>query len=426
METITTLLFGILILLLPSNLGKHFVLSSSYVSGTLVDYLVPTIYFSDIATVLFIASLFLFRQNIKLSFRRLSRDPAKIALLIFTLFLTLSLLLNFSPTSFYKYSRLLFYIILALTVSTMTFTLRRLLTLGRFLTVSVFIQSLLGLYQFVTQHSLCGYLCFGETSLSALSYGITKDFFGSQFLILPYGTFPHPNILGGFLALSLPLLLYFYFVTTQRRFLLISFLAFLVLLLTKSQAAVLVGSLGVISLLIYSCHSREGGNPVIPLNIISGSQIAASGMTGTGWLPVPVSWLSNVSFWRRLQLADVSLKMIADKPWFGVGLNNFIPSLAVYGYSAGWPGFFQPVHNIYLLIASESGLPALFALLLSVLCLLLSLLRTHRYLLALTLTQLLLLGLWDHYLWTTPQGLLMLWLTLGISLSKLKKPNAPI
>lgn len=141
-------------------------------------------------------------------------------------------------------------------------------------------------------------------------------------------------------------------------------------------------------------------------------------MTGSFWFPA--SWLTNVSFWRRLQLADVSLKMIADKPWFGVGLNNFIPSLPVYGYQSGWPNFLQPVHNIYLLIAAEAGIPTLITFLLSVFCLLLGLLRSRRYLLVLTSTQLLFLGLWDHYLWTTPQGLLMLWLTLGIGLSKLK------
>jgi len=45
-------LFYLIVFLIPSNLGKHFILPQSYVSGYLVDYLIPTLYLSDILIVL--------------------------------------------------------------------------------------------------------------------------------------------------------------------------------------------------------------------------------------------------------------------------------------------------------------------------------------------------------------------------------------
>ena len=47
-------LFFLLILLLPLNLGKHFVIKDSYVLGLLIDYLIPTIFVQDILVFLII------------------------------------------------------------------------------------------------------------------------------------------------------------------------------------------------------------------------------------------------------------------------------------------------------------------------------------------------------------------------------------
>jgi O-antigen ligase len=57
----------------------------------------------------------------------------------------------------------------------------------------------------------------------------------------------------------------------------------------------------------------------------------------------------------RIELNDLSVKMIVDHPVIGVGLNNFeqvMDSYDIYGLIfAG-----NPVHNIYLLVLSETGL----------------------------------------------------------------------
>ena len=48
--------------------------------------------------------------------------------------------------------------------------------------------------------------------------------------------------------------------------------------------------------------------------------------------------------------------MIKENFWYGVGLNNFIPNLVKVSntYLNSWE--LQPVHNIFLLLFSETGI----------------------------------------------------------------------
>lgn len=416
MQNLLVTLLGILIILLPSNLGKHFVNPSSYVNGNLIDYLVPTFYLTDLLVIAIIFLIVFTRLRQRLATIDLIRRVALVFLIIFALLLIVNVLFFPNLSAVYKLGRLLLYLLLTLSLATYVFSRRDVYKLANYLSLAILGQCLLALWQFIFQRSLCGYLCLGETTLSPFSYGVARDFIGGFFLILPYGTFPHPNILGGFLAISLPMMLYFFLAIRKRRFIVTLYLALMVLLLTKSQAAILVGVLGVFTLTLHFVIPGDATrDPVNRLKNLSGVLLS-----------FPNSWLASVSFWRRLQLADISFRMITDKPWWGVGLNQFIPELYSYGYISSWPAFLQPVHNIYLLIGAELGLPALLIFLLLVSCFLIFLLRYHRYLLMLTLLQLMALGFWDHYLWTTPQGLLTLWLTLGFSLTIIKTSHETI
>ena len=62
------------------------------------------------------------------------------------------------------------------------------------------------------------------------------------------------------------------------------------------------------------------------------------------------------SFSRRSELTKIALKMFTDHPLSGAGLNNFTVVMDQYGYVPATTRFLQPVHNIYLLILSETGL----------------------------------------------------------------------
>lgn len=125
----------------------------------------------------------------------------------------------------------------------------------------------------------------------------------------------------------------------------------------------------------------------------------------------------------------LGLELVASHP-FGVGIGNQV----FYSVQNGlyqWRGMthaweWEPVHNIYLLIATELGilgLAAFLTLLLSIIfnfgirnfpCVALSLGVAVAALMSLSLMA---FGLVDHFLWTLQPGRLMLWLVVGLALS---------
>lgn len=70
------------------------------------------------------------------------------------------------------------------------------------------------------------------------------------------------------------------------------------------------------------------------------------------------------SFNARLYLIKESLTMISSYPFLGVGLFNFVPVMVKMTSVPANEIYISSVHNIYFLIASEVGLPALIVFLL--------------------------------------------------------------
>ena len=110
----------------------------------------------------------------------------------------------------------------------------------------------------------------------------------------------------------------------------------------------------------------------------------------------------------------------------GVGIGNqvlYSVKNNIYkdaGMSPVWQ--WQPIPNIYLLMASEIGVLGLLAFILFAGKLLISYALVIRYQLSVIpfvmFGSLLLLGLFDHYLWTLQPGRLMLWFIIGIVLAQ--------
>jgi len=68
------------------------------------------------------------------------------------------------------------------------------------------IQSIIGIWQFAIQHSI-GLFWLKESLISPNILGVAKVIFSDTKIIRSYGLFPHPNVLGGFLLLSIILTL---------------------------------------------------------------------------------------------------------------------------------------------------------------------------------------------------------------------------
>ena len=107
---------------------------------------------------------------------------------------------------------------------------------------------------------------------------------------------------------------------------------------------------------------------------------------------------SVVSLPDRVSLIHNSLGLIQKYPILGVGLGNFIPA----------SGLYQPVHNIYLLLASELGLPAAIFIGVYLLKFLKSLLNIKHWTLNIAIASVLAIGMVDHYWLTLHQNILLL------------------
>ncbi|MGB6838727.1 MAG: hypothetical protein WBE27_00395, partial [Microgenomates group bacterium] len=118
---------------------------------------------------------------------------------------------------------------------------------------------------------------------------------------------------------------------------------------------------------------------------------------------------------KRLSLARVAGLMTAEKPIVGIGANNFILELAKRGDAPLVFWWFQPVHNIFLLVSAETGLIGLFAFA-ATLCLVAKkgLFQKRTKILSIALLLIVLTGFIDHYWLTLQQTQLLFALVLGL------------
>ncbi|MFA4818357.1 MAG: O-antigen ligase family protein [Patescibacteria group bacterium] len=114
----------------------------------------------------------------------------------------------------------------------------------------------------------------------------------------------------------------------------------------------------------------------------------------------------------RMASVQDSQKVAAVNQWFGVGLGNYTVALQkIMPNERAY--YYQPVHNVFLLILAELGIIGLLLfmwLIGSMVCLKKPLAISHWLLAAVLIT-----SLFDHYWWTIPSMLVLggLWLSLS-------------
>jgi len=391
--------FWLLILLLPVQLGRHFWPSWTQVLGLRIDYLSPTLYLTDLLVLGVLFSWFLQKRN---HWRQFYRGIKKHWWLMAALaFLTVNCLMAANPgAAFYQLIKIVKLALLAFYVSREKYTWSDLYLP---LSLAVVYSSLLALLQFWQQTSLGGlWWWLGERSFNLMTPGIAKSVVGGKLMMRPYGTFPHPNVLAGFLLVAMVV------VGVQKKakslwWWLVMTLGGLTIIVSFSRVTWLVGlliGLGFIVLKFSKKRWRFLVGGVVLFLLLIGFYLALS-----------LSGQETID--QRLALAQVALKMVADRPLGGVALNNFIPLLPLYWQPFGTTYWLQPVHNIYLLVAAETGLTGLLVFL-WLLILTLRRIKIDSRLLVVWLV-ILALGLVDHYWLTLQQSQLLLAIVFGLS-----------
>jgi len=378
---------------LPIQLGKHFWTPASYVLGLRIDYLSPTVYLTDIL----ILAILIWGARKTFSFRG-RRRPVWLLLLVFIIINCL--LAQNHQAAFYKLFKLVEMVFLGIYfskshLSAVDFQLP--------LSLAIIYSSLIAVAQFFKQSSLGGlFYWLGERSFSVSTPGIAKVVWQGHWLLRSYGTFSHPNALAGFLLVAMILLVG---IRPKSRVVNIlrwpSFVLGLAAVLASFSR--LVWAAGILMILFFIFFQ-----PIKKIKKWLSLVMGVGLMFAFSWN----LWQQN-SFLKRVELDKVALQMIRAHPLIGVGLNNFIFRLPEF-----WPKvkviyWLQPVHNIFLLVAAETGL---IGLLIFSGFLFLTLRRLfinkNRPLLA-ALIAILFTGFFDHYWLTLQQPQLLLTILLG-------------
>ncbi|KKU30514.1 MAG: hypothetical protein UX44_C0020G0002 [candidate division WWE3 bacterium GW2011_GWA1_46_21] len=243
-------LFFVLVLLLPVNLAKHFIYPGAYIDGILVDYLIPTLYLTDLL-IAAIATIWLFEKR---------KVPAGVVKLFvpFALFVGLSVVFSVRPiSSLFVYAQMLAHIFIAVYAAAEIDAEKDFYTLVKITGVLAILLGALVLAQWAKQGAVFNnYAFFGEQPYSAATLGIAKQALFDKAYVLPYATFRHPNALGGFLSVVLVWLMYG---MTKRRVFAVPFiLGALALFLTFSQVAWAAFVFGILALFLIERFGKGG------------------------------------------------------------------------------------------------------------------------------------------------------------------------
>ncbi len=301
-------------------------------------------------------------------------------------------------------------------------------------------QSLIAIFQFQKQSSL-GLKWLGEPILQLGEHGVANFLVGGVRILRGYGTFLHPNILAAFLVIGLLCLCYLWFkrlrsyefITNNTNlkaclekvfFAIALFVVLLGLVLTFSRSAWLVTILSLVTILFFALRNPPSRRLAIYLFLILltiGYTITAS--FSPFIFPRASFNASEPAVADRLIYNKLGLEIIVNNP-FGVGVGNqviFASQNKLYekfGLTELWQK--QPIHNLYLLIASEIGILGLVAFLL----LIFFICKNCDFILKIPLFALLALGLFDHYLWDIWDGQLLLAIFIGMVMGASLRPRS--
>jgi hypothetical protein len=280
---------------------------------------------------------------------------------------------------------------------------------------SVAVVSVVGILQFWLGETIGGLFTYlGERTFSLSTPGIALVQINGIDYLRAYSIFPHPNALAGYIVVSLFFLLSGGF-NKNKYFGIYITLAFVCFALTFSLSAVI----GLLICFAFYVSAWRGVAVLSTTIWISCITIILS-LT----MPLVSGFLinNNYSFsnniMERLSLSVSAGELLSNNFLFGTGLNTFIPNLRATVSGGGLPLLLQPVHNIFLLAASETGVVGLLGLSYIIYAGIRKLFKYKNTFYLLTIVFIVTTGFFDHYWLTIQQNLLLMGLVFGTALSK--------
>ena len=387
-------------------------------AGKFIEWNSGFLYFTDLLIVAIIFLAFL-RGAIKFK-------KADIFLGLFFLIVILSLITSQNiGLSIYQFIKLAEFLLLFLYVRT-NLEFLGIEKILKIFVVSGGFQALIATLQFFNQSSL------GLKHIEAGVYnanipGVATFFVNGIKFIRAYGTAPHPNVLAVFLLVSIFCLYaiwlkenksknYFYFL-----FSILYFLLFLGLFLTFSRAIIMI-FFGASLLFFFVAFLKFKEKRPRLISLILLFAICNLLFITMFWPEFKARFLGTSleeqAVTLRVYYNNIAILAIKEKPISGLGLGNFVWYLLNnYNLKEFW--LYQPVHNIYLLIASEIGIFGLIMFLIFLgRILLIGFRRIFRlqifFIFYFLFFIFLALAMIDHYFWTIQQSRFLFWIVLAL------------
>jgi hypothetical protein len=413
--SISGLVFYVLLISLPFQTRIIYSPSSAYIDGYFSYPLAYFLYLSDILFVGLIVSQYFNKIHVSRSVKHISM--AGLALFIW---IALSLFhVKQLAIGVYQTLKWLEFLLLLIMVPQIVKSYKSFITTAWIVFASGVGQAILGIWQFHVQHSLgLGFL--GEYLPKPLTPGATTIDFHGMKLLRAYGTFPHPNVFGAFLIVSLIFGIYLDSRETNRKTQILAGFGLVIILLgtfvSFSRVAWATSVLICLTFMFHNWFHR---------NIKKASIILAIGI---------VSCATIMIFWRNYLFARVTalpnsnsvmdrgtfnhfgLQILKNYPILGSGVGNYIPMLREMFHVQPWQ--YQPAHNIFIYLAASLGLVGLGLFL----WLLWEIFRftwntkpsALRFTLLVLGASLLFMSMFDHFLVTIQQGQLLFFTSLGL------------
>ncbi len=414
---LSKVLLFLLLCLIPTQLGKHFWFDWSLVLGIRIDYLSPTLYLVDLVWI----GLLIF--NFQFSIFNNKKIFQWKNLIIFGFILINILVAQNRWVAIYKWFRVGQLVWLGCYV----FNNKRLVEkmLIRVVSVWIVVESLLAIGQIAKGGSLNGFWWWlGERSFDFNTIGIAQMSVANYGIVRAYGTFSHPNSLAGFLLVSLVLWVkYKESLSSYKVFKVIklnvlwwgvTWLGIIGIILTGSRTIWILSLISIVWLLWGKFKNiRNKGKIFLLVSIMF---LVVYKMVDYNY---PIrnflgGWDEN-GMLKRGQLNLASIEMIKKAPLFGVGLNNFLVNLPEHqkNNQIFW---FQPVHNIGLLLLSEIGIVGMLFLnfQFSIIDKIKKIIKDNNKEFGLIIMIIFISGMVDHYWFTLPQNMWLLTLILAL------------
>ncbi len=441
LNKLTEYLFYFLILILPFQ--TRWIIKAGELNGSYFEYKTISLYLTDVVLILLISIILYLKFSKKYKTEKTKLDLLWIIIGGIEIIVFISSLFSSDLVlSFYIYLRFLLGLGLFWLVSNFRYSLKRLVVV---LMVGILIQSFIGIFQFGIGES------FSSTTLGMASHSY-QDLGASVVEVeevrhlRAYGSFDHPNIFGGFLAISL---LFFILISLSQKGLkkddfrarlkntLFAFsfvLGTVSLFLTFSRAAWLAFFLGLIAILFLSIlrSDLKVQKKMLQFILLVGIIFYALFIPYGNLVSTRFSMDEKVeikSISERVSYLGESKMVIQDNLLIGVGMGNYTNYIYDEIDDSGEFWRYQPVHNTFLLIWAEIGIIGLIFMIGIFQVLFLGIVKERKkskskevYKLSI-IVALLVLFMLDHWLWSLHFGVFWFWFVVGLLVIKFRRKH---